>query len=328
MTQFAAGLASTIGGGLLNGIGGFLSGQSQKSQASKALEHYWNRTDEAAGRLGRFAFGDDFFNAMWNGTAGNAQPGGYIGSLFGQADQSRQLGTDLIREYNTRFGNLAQASRGNVADVQSEYQRELANILSRGQAAEGMASLWGRDREAVVRDENAAAQKAAQARARAQLNASGFGASSERAVTDAGIGVQYNRNLNDQLAGINDTRLGQQMAMRGQTNQLAAAMGGQRTGSLSNMLETDIARRYAVSAAFPQLAMALQNRDFQLQQQAGAMGLQVLGGATFNPWLNQNTTQYFQGGGIGGALQGIGNSATAAGSYLLGALNPDEGEEG
>lgn len=312
--------AAVIVGGAAVAGGTYLGAQSKKSAASKAQEFYWNRTDEGLGRLGRYAFGDPYFGGLMNGTAGGMTPGGYVGQLYGQADQSRQMGDDVIRDYNTRFGNLAGASRENLSATGLDYDNALAGIMSRGRDAEGLAADFGREREGVIRGDNAAQRKGAQARLRANLNASGFGSSTARGTDAAGVDVQYDRALDDQLATVADTRLGAQMAARGQTNQQAAALAGQRSGTLANMRETDIGRRYAVSAAFPELAMALQNRNFALENQAGQTGMGVLSGATFNPWLNTNVSAFYPGvSPIGGALQSAGSTVGGLGGMAMGA---------
>jgi hypothetical protein len=237
-----------------------------------------------------------------NAISGMTQGGGYLGQLGSLAGTAGARGDQLMRDYNADTGRL-----------QSGYQSDTGRLTQMGNAMGlGLASYGDGERQRVRReakDTNTAMDRQAVAR----LNASGLGQSTLTANALSENARNVNNDLSDRLGQINDRQfqagLGIQQANLGLANQRA-------TGATS--LATDRATRGTG------LQGQLNDQRYQYDLAPVAARQSLLTSNVFQPFLGQNTTQYFPGvspsagsaNAWGGFMQGTGG--TLFGNYLGG----------
>lgn len=175
------------------------------------------------------------------------------------------------------------------------FDNSTQGLLRDSQGIEKMALGYGDGERTRINRDAATALTGANRVTEGRMRANGLGTSS---ALGNQLGANATSNFNatqDQLSGLGD----RQIAMN--------------TGLKQNTLALKSGRQGTRDAA----AMNLQERDLGLAAKPIDMALQNATGAAMNPWLGQNTTQYFPGAaGGGGAV--IGNTLSAMGGQLTG----------
>ena len=130
----------------------------------------------------------------------------------------------------------------------------------------------------------------------AAANASGMGGSSV-------VGNQIGANAMRLREVLNDGK----MNLAQQKNQFMTGLG-----------ERSLDRNQALTLSRYGLGQDVANRDIGMRSGALSSQMGLLTGAAFNPWLNRDSSQYFQPGGAGVGSQMLGNTAAGMGSQILG----------
>lgn len=212
--------------------------------------------------------------------------------------------TGILAEMDAQ--NADAEARGNqtLAGFRSDTQRILngARNIQRG------AANFGKQEGERIRRDSGEALQSANREALARLAASGLADSTL-------VGNQYlensrvlNNNMQDQLGALGDRQIGLQ------------------TGLAQNALNMDSQR----SGLGTQLRMGLDEQLFARRQQPLNTRLSVLQGGVMNPWLGQNTSQYFPGtSGSAAASATFGNALGAVGGQMMGygmGVNQQQGQ--
>lgn len=147
-----------------------------------------------------------------------------------------------------------------------------------------------------------------------------------RLASDRALG-SLNRQASSRLVGAglgNSTLL--TGAMAGNTQRIREAednaMGNvsdRQLSLLSGIRQNNLGLGYGRASQKTGLQSGLLDRNLNLRQAPLATELQMTTGSVFNPWLGQNTSQYYPGlSSSGTALSSIGNSLSGAGGLILG----------
>ena len=208
----------------------------------------------------------------------------------GQFDQAALSGMTQGGGYLGQLGGLAQQASARGQKLMGDYNADTGRLTQMGNAMGlGLAS-YGEGEKARVKREAKDTNLAMDRAAIAKLNAGGFGKSTIAANAVAENARQVNNTLSDQLGAIKDkqfqTGLGIQQANLGLANDRAT----RRTG----------------------LQGQLNDQEYQYALAPLAAKQSLLTSNVFQPFLGQNTTQYFPGVSPSGA------SANAWGGFMSG----------
>ena len=220
----------------------------------------------------------------------------------GVFDQNALSGMTQGGGYLGQLGTMAQGASARGKALMGDFNADTGRLEQMGNAMGlGLAS-YGEGEKARVKREAKDTNLAMGRAAIAKLNAGGFGKSSIAANAVAENARQVGNNLSDQLGAIKDrqfqTGLGIQQANLG----LATDRATRRTG----------------------LQGQLNDQEYQYQLAPVAAKQALLTSNVFQPFLGQNTTQYFPGvspsaasaNAWGGFMSGTGG--TLFGKYLAG----------
>lgn len=220
----------------------------------------------------------------------------------GVFDQNALSGMTQGGGYLGQLGTMAQGASARGKALMGDFNADTGRLEQMGNAMGlGLAS-YGEGEKARVKREAKDTNLAMDRAAIAKLNAGGFGKSSIAANAVAENARQVGNNLSDQLGAIKDrqfqTGLGIQQANLG----LATDRATRRTG----------------------LQGQLNDQEYQYQLAPVAAKQALLTSNVFQPFLGQNTTQYFPGvspsaasaNAWGGFMSGTGG--TLFGKYLAG----------
>jgi hypothetical protein len=354
MSTLGYGLAGL--GGLASMAGGFLGGQSQNRAARQAMDTYGARTSEGMNRLGMAFFGPSSFMDLLAGTevdyGGGFRPEALEGAikagkrpegmddaqweriqgLYGQwqqmqgftdrmggpvLDQLRGLGGQAQGMYDTTMGRYdADTARlsGIGQAMLGQRDRAAEGVMANAREGVGIAARYGQGREAQIRRDAGKAQNDLNDQTSALMAAKGFGGTLEA--------NQRGANARGTQEAMQDaiTRL-----REGQTDRMLAAQSGV-TGTQAGLMSGRDAIQQAMLGN--EYGRAGQRTAYDVGNINSQMGyrmmpvqsiLGVMQGSVMNPWLNQNTSQYYPGASpIGTALQTGGNAAAGLGSSMLG----------
>lgn len=220
----------------------------------------------------------------------------------GVFDQNALSGMTQGGGYLGQLGTMAQGASARGKALMGDFNADTGRLEQMGNAMGlGLAS-YGEGEKARVKREAKDTNLAMDRAAIAKLNAGGFGKSSIAANAVAENARQVGNNLSDQIGAIKDrqfqTGLGIQQANLG----LATDRATRRTG----------------------LQGQLNDQEYQYQLAPVAAKQALLTSNVFQPFLGQNTTQYFPGvspsaasaNAWGGFMSGTGG--TLFGKYLAG----------
>lgn len=193
-----------------------------------------------------------------------------------------------MQDLATKFGGLGQ-------DQINRYNAATQSLLGQSRGIESMAKNFGKQEGVRIRRDTETANKNADRQSLAALAASGLGDSTLRANQTSANRRLFSNQMQDQLGALGDRQI------------------GLRTGLAGNTL--NLANQRAAGASSLGLSMLDANR--QMQQAPISAQMQVLTGNAFNPWLGQNTSQYYPGvSGGGAAAQSLGSTLAAMGGQF------------
>lgn len=343
-------------GALASMGGGFLGAQSQNRAARQAMDTYGARTQEGMNRLGSIFFGPWSFKDYLAGTnvdyggnfwpaslegalAGGTRPEGMsdeqwnqLQALYGDWNRNKQfvdsIGGPVLNQLRG-FGGQAQGMYDNVmrgydadtkrlsdlgATMLGQRDRAAEGVMANAREAVGIAGRYGQGREAQIRRDTAKYQSNLNDQTSALMAAKGFGGTLE-ANQRAGNARSAQETMNDAITSLRES----------QTDRMLGAQAA-LTGTQANMMSG----RDAITQAMlgNEYGRAGQRTAYDVGNINSQMGyrmmpvqsiLGVMQGSVMNPWLNQNTSQYFPGASpVGTALQTGGNAAAGLGSAMLG----------
>lgn len=343
MSAFGLGGVLTGVGAGLGGIAGALGGASANRAGRKSRDWYDRRTGDARNLLGQLAFGDAYFDLLKaaEGLSLSRQRGGegedtarqgfsdamqnlyapssLFGQLRGLEQESRQRGAGIQSDFASSTDQLVGNRLGSIDRSQAAFGQTSRDAMNRYAGLEGLAQQFGRGREDIIRRDIGRQSQSAQDRAQAQLEMSGLGTSTVAPQVMGSIGREYAEAEQDALQNLSEAQIDRQMsARRGGIDSafradLAGALG------LQSMLGELDSLRSTRAAQGTDLATQTLNRDIGLGQSLGVdPTMQLLLSGTFNPWLNQSTSQFYPGqSGAANALGTAGGTASALGGTML-----------
>lgn len=221
----------------------------------------------------------------------------------GDPGKAGKYSLDQFRKIGGQGGTIGEMkSLSDAFKSQGEGRlRDFDQMLAR---IEGMGSQMKADAAKNYQDEISAAERDAARREQslnrsslASLAGAGLGGSSLAASQMQGNSRGIAEGLADQTRNINQAR----------------------TGFMANLDNTNINRSMQGGLARGDFARGIDTQVFQAQQSPISAKFGLTTGAAFNPFLGQNTTQYFPGVSPSGAMaSSIGNTLGAAGGTALG----------
>jgi len=309
-------IGALIGAGASAG-GSYLSGQQSGRDARRARDYYGNRTGEGYQRLLNLLYGSNAPSGentvgQWvtDPTTGqrtftpaampNSAPNGLLARLGG-------IGTDYQAGADKIMGGFNQDTQ----NLMRQYQAGTNRLDALGQGNEGMARQWGVGREKVIRQDAADSLKSMNRAGDAALNAGGFNSPTIRANQYAGNQTQTNKEMQRALQDLGEGQIDRQMQARtSRIGTLAGQLGQQNTFAANRSL------------AGTELGTGFLNAKTAYQAVPLQTEAQMLTGSIANPWLGQNTSQYYPGqSALGQALQTGGNALAGFSSYKMGENN-------
>jgi hypothetical protein len=319
-TIAGAGMAD-IGSNFAAG-GSYLGAIAQNRAGRQARDFYKDETTQGMARLALMAFGDKavpFLKSSMNdwtfrhfmeqnpGFAEQAQASGAgaIGQLEGLNQDAKRQGGNLIRGFDRGSAEIS----GFFDKARREATGRFDNLAT---GAEGIAANYGRGGSDLIDQEAQRALTGANQTSTAALQASGFGNSTL-------VGNQLAGNERDISLGATRQKLDLQ---RESTDRLLAARSARQSG-LASLDSSFLGQQGAVMAGQQAQRAGLQQANQERIMQTGLYGPQAMLGlgqsSVFNPFLGQNTSQYYPGySPLGSALVSKGNSLTAAGGAMAG----------
>ncbi len=306
MSAFPAMMA---GGAGLSTIGGILGAQSSNRAGRQARDFYNDRTQEGSLRYGTALWGDRY-RKLFPDTAG-----GYL-SPEDQAKAMDELsaanGGPIVPQLRQLADTVSARQTGNLRyyddttqRLDRESGRRRGDLMALARDAEGIARTSGLGAEGVIRAEGARTLREANGASDAAAVRSGFGGSTTRLA----------------LRNNNTTRVGEGVARglvdsRRQTADRVIGARGQTLGMLGRFYDQDASRNLVRAAGRDDLEGRNLATDIRLRQDPINVNLSAQGGGVVNPWLGQNTSQYYPGVSAAGtgAVNG-GNALAMLGAY-------------
>lgn len=204
-------------------------------------------------------------------------------------------GPGMLNRMQSLFGQFDTEAKG----LQSKFGADTQALLGQGDAQLQEARMYGRDRQALAQQDADRMAKQLNAATKARMQASGLGGGTTEAQQLQGNTMNIYDALQRQRAAIGDQALQLSQGVRSQN------LGMQNQRSLQGSA----------------MDMNLLQRSQELRQQPLQTEMGLLTGNIMNPYLGQNTTQYFPGvSASGAAMSSLGNSFSAAGGMGLGYL--------
>lgn len=284
MSGFATGL---LGGGL-SVAGGLLGGQSANRAGRQARDFYDQRTGARVNQFAGLLGGQGLVGAL-NGdpmTSGDAIARAF-GAPGGVVNRMNDLGRDFSRASNRELGR---------------FDAETADLRRMGERGMGLAAAYGRNRDAIIRQDSADSLSRANGLAAGRLAASG--------ILNSTIGASQFNNIE---------RQNQQEMQRSLQNAADSSIDRQIAAN-----DAQVGREYGRGAVRAQLGQNNIQSRYQMRSAPLSVALQAMQSNIMNPWLGQSTSQYYPGvSGLGSALNGVGNTLG-----LLGAQNFAAGSGG
>lgn len=213
--------------------------------------------------------------------------------------------------YLGQMNDLAAQFEGRGNQVMSGYNADTRRLLQGSRRIEDQASQFGtQERKRINREVDTGMTNANRA-ALARLAASGLGDSTLVANQYGANATNFENTRQDQLGMLGDRQIGLLSGLR------------QNTLGLDNQRST----------LGSQMRLSLNDQALGLRQQPLQTEIGVLTGNAFNPYLNQNTSQYFPGASpgaaagatFGNALGAIGGQAMNYGMMQYGAQQSGRG---
>lgn len=234
-----------------------------------------------------------------NSFAGDPDTGGYIGEAEAQAAKAQQGLSAAMGGYNADTEQLRAQGLSDLGMIRSDNQKMLDT-----------ASRWGSGREAIIRRDYERGLKEADATSMADMIGSGLGSST--LLTNAKSANRRNMGYmqQDALQNLADRQLSTQLGVQ---QSGASAMAQQRAMNLQQLAGRLGGRT--------QMELNNVDRNYNYGSVGAQMRQQLATSNIMNPWLNQNTTQFFPGLSPGGsALMNMGNTVSAVGPSMMAGL--------
>lgn len=294
MALIAAGI---IGGAALSAGGGAMaaSGQNRAGRAAQGFSDM--RTMQGQQRL---------LDALYGGNVGSKViryvPG--VGYVYTQPDGTIQPGgatfgtlTPTSDSILGRQQAMAELYSQRAKGIEGQFEQGAAGLDDLYRQSEGLAAQYGAGGEKLIDQETERQLTGANRRAKAQLTAAGFGNSTA-------VSNQQSQNAINAARGSAEAKLG----LRGEALSRRLGVRGQRAGAT----QQNLGRRADLYTSL--LGNEMNFRQLPVQTEYAAATSPIM-----NPWVGQNTTQFYPGASAGGtALTTGGNALGLYSSYLLG----------
>ncbi len=267
-------------------------------------------------RLGKLA---DQWRAMQGFV--NAQGGPIIGQLRGLRDTARQGSHYILNQYDQGTNRLLGASGQLASQMSQLFGRNTQQLSGLATGAENMAKQYGQGMLDIADQDFNRSAKSIGDQTMAMLRASGLASSTagagalSRALAQneqerARAKTNIQAATTDRVLGARSQRLGMLGQQFGQQQGIMNQIGGSEVSMLANRL-----------AGRTGLMRQNQQLDLNLAQLPINTMLGVTQGSVMNPWLGQNTSQYYPGNaamGLSSAFGSIGNAMSGFGGYMYG----------
>lgn len=179
----------------------------------------------------------------------------------------------------------------------SDYDLDTLRQREAGQGLDRQARQYGKQEALRIKRDSERALAGLNRVTEGRMISGGFGNSTVNTSALAGNTQRAQEGMNDALGRLSDRQIQMLTQIGMQNNGMNAARAGGRTALQSGLLDRNL---------------SLQSAPLQAE-----MGL--LTSPIFNPYVGQNTTQYFPGVSPSGAFgQTVGNSMSAVGGQMLG----------
>jgi hypothetical protein len=320
-----------------------MGAQSAGRDARQARDWYDKRTSEGANRYGYGVLGfDPWSNLVKSGDysglseadrakayqAFQDQTGGSVLSQLRGLQDYNKAGTAAITGgYQGDSDRLRAAGQGNLAALQGIYKGGTDSILGtydKGAAGiMNIADAYGRGREQTINRDSERMNKSADARSRAALAASGLGNSTLLGNQLTANARNAQESKQSALQNLGDAQVGLKTGLASnflnQRNSTYNNLFNNWAGTAERTMGQNLANDYSRSQGRTVLDTESLNRYLQLGQMTPNTLLSALGSNVTNPWLGQNTSQYYPGySGAGSALANLGSGAMALGGQQMG----------
>lgn len=263
-------------GGAASAIGGMLGAQSGNRAARKARDFYNQQTGYGVNRN---------WNALY-GAAGGGRAGLDAFST-GAGGLPTPSGNSLLGQQS----RIADLYRYGANQIRGNFERGSAGVNNLYKGSEGLAQQYGRGGEALIDQESARQLKATNQQNAARLASMGFGNSTAAANQASQAAIDTTRAANEQKLALRNQALQAQLGVRGQQAGAMQQTVGRQADLYGNLLTNQ---------------QGYNQQPIQTQ-------LSMLNSNVMNPWLGQNTTQYYP--GYSGAGTGLANAGNALGTY-------------
>lgn len=283
-----------VGGAALSAGGGLLGGASANRNARRQFDEIDQRTgarvNQAAGLFG----GQGLVDAL-NGdprTSGDAVARAF-GAPGGVIPRFADLGRDFSRASNREVGR---------------FDTESSRLSRMGGRGMGLAAAYGRNRDAIIRNDSADSLNRANGLAAGRLAASGIGSST---IASSAFGDIERRNQNDTQRALQDS------ADASIDRQISA--NDSQTG-----------REYGRDAIRTQLGQQSLGDRYRYRTAPLTLAMQAMQSPIINPYLGQSAGNSAGAGvsGLGSALNGVGNTLSLLGAQQYASQNNGGGGGG
>lgn len=221
---------------------------------------------------------------------------GTVGQYQGVADEFKARGASDLAMFDSDTSKLARQGTNNLARIQAN---------TRGLVNE--ASKYGAGREAQIARDSERARKSANDESAAFFAGSGLGNSTLLGNQLGANNRLFEEKKQDALQNLADNKVGLTMGAK------QWGYGQQAAGADSNL-----ARASQRSFGRSTLAEGIRGQDQSLAMMPIQARQQAFSGGTFNPFLGQNTSQYFPGASAFGSFAAnTGNALAQLGSASL-----------
>lgn len=222
-----------------------------------------------------------------------AKAGGSPGTAgYFNPEDFKKLGPNFFGQMNTLADNAKAQGQADLAGLDTG----LAGLRADDAKLKADAEKNYQDMSGVLERDTGRALTGANRAAIASAQFGGMGGSSVVGNQTAANAMRLREILNDG-----------KMNLAQQKNQFMTGLG-----------ERSLDRNQALTLSRYGLGQDVTNRDIGMRSGALSSQMGLLTGSTFNPWLNRDSSQYFQPGGAGVGSQMLGNTAAGMGSQILG----------
>lgn len=260
---------------------------------------------------------------QWDAAKGmiDRQGGPLIDQLRGLGDRASQGNRWLLDQYNQGTDKIMAQNSGLANQMGQLFGRNTQQLSGIATGAENIAKQYGQgaldiaDQDFNRSGKNIADQTMAMLRASGMASTTAGAGALSRAMAQneqerarAKTGIQM--GTTDRVLGARGQRLGVMGQQYGQQQGIMNQIGGQGVNLLANRL-----------AGQAQLERTNQGVNLNMAQLPINTILGVQQGSVMNPWIGQNTAQYYPGNattGLGNAFGGMGNALAGFGAYQYG----------